>query len=67
MRVVRVAHIVEQLVQLVLWLERRFDWMLDRDGEDEPLRGLERTGALELLMVEPDECGRTSAGDWGGV
>jgi hypothetical protein len=31
------------------------------------LRGLERTGALELLMVEPDECGRTSAGDCGGV
>lgn len=47
-------------------VEKGFDWTDERDGVDEPFSGLEWTGTL-LPLAEPDECGRASAGDIGGV
>jgi len=43
-----------------------FDWIDDRDGVDEPFRGLECIGIL-VSFSDPAERGRSSAGDIGGV
>ena len=43
-----------------------FDWIDDLEGEEDTLRGLGWAGALEPF-ADPAECGRTSAGDIGGV
>ena len=43
-----------------------FDWMDDREGVDDPFNGLDWTGSFSSL-TDPEECGRWSAGDMGGV
>ena len=47
-------------------VEKGFDWVEDRDGVDEPFSGLEWIGAF-VPFAEPEDCGRGSAGDIGGV
>jgi hypothetical protein len=42
------------------------DWIDDRDGENEAFNGLDCEGAFDWF-IDPEECGRTSAGDRGGV
>jgi hypothetical protein len=47
-------------------VEKGFDWIDERDGLDEPFKGLECTGTF-VPFAEPAVCGRWSAGDMGGV
>jgi len=47
-------------------VEKGFDCVDAFDGVDEPLSGLEWIGACEAV-AEPEENGRWSAGDMGGV
>lgn len=47
-------------------VENGFDWIDEWDGVDEPFNGLECTGTF-VPFAEPEDCGRGSAGDIGGV
>jgi hypothetical protein len=43
-----------------------FDWIDDRDGEEDTFNGLDWAGSFEPL-ADPAEAGRASTGDMGGV
>lgn len=47
-------------------VEKGFDCIDECEGVDEPFRGLEWIGTL-VPFADPEECGRWSAGDIGGV